>query len=279
MSNDEIIVEVSREMGPRDPLSDSVRTEFGLRPPRVLLGSIVSEQFGKDRALSGRLDAEKRRDRLGHTTQTLYDAIRRPVMTRTPWARRRSTSTAPDARPAGRLATGSRSSSTRTETLLSGTTTARGASSRRLGPTVATELRVRDDVQPAEAEDRPEECHDYLHVLPRRQAAAEELLGRDALVSYTYSPVTGLMLTAANGTDTLTWTYDPMDRVGTEASTKNASTVGYSYERRRQSHVPDAERRDTRQLRLRPTKPSHRHHPRLEHDQLRLRPLHGAGRR
>src|SRR4029453_9270019 len=29
-----------------------------------------------------RLDAEKRRDRLGRTTQTGYDAIRRPVMTR-----------------------------------------------------------------------------------------------------------------------------------------------------------------------------------------------------
>jgi YD repeat-containing protein len=38
------------------------------------------------------------------------------------------------------------------------------------------------------------------------------------------------MLTAANGTDTLTWTYDSLDRVATEASTKNASSVGYSYD-------------------------------------------------
>ena len=38
------------------------------------------------------------------------------------------------------------------------------------------------------------------------------------------------MLTAANGTDTLTWTYDNLDRVATEASTKNASTVGYTYD-------------------------------------------------
>ena len=49
-------------------------------------------------------------------------------------------------------------------------------------------------------------------------------------VNYTYDPVDGQMLTAANGTDTLTWTYDNMDRVATEASTKNASTVGYTYD-------------------------------------------------
>jgi RHS repeat-associated protein len=49
-------------------------------------------------------------------------------------------------------------------------------------------------------------------------------------VSFTYDPVSGLMLTAANGTDTLTWTYDNLDRVATEASAKNASTVGYTYD-------------------------------------------------
>jgi RHS repeat-associated protein len=49
-------------------------------------------------------------------------------------------------------------------------------------------------------------------------------------VSYTYDPVDGLMLTAANGTDTLTWTYDNLDRVSTEASVKNASTVAYTYD-------------------------------------------------
>jgi YD repeat-containing protein len=49
-------------------------------------------------------------------------------------------------------------------------------------------------------------------------------------VSYTYDPVDGQMLTAANGTDTLTWTYDELDRVATEASAKNASTVGYTYD-------------------------------------------------
>jgi len=38
------------------------------------------------------------------------------------------------------------------------------------------------------------------------------------------------MPTAANGTDTLTWTYDNLDRVATEASMKNSSTVGYSYD-------------------------------------------------
>jgi RHS repeat-associated protein len=48
-------------------------------------------------------------------------------------------------------------------------------------------------------------------------------------VSYSYDPA-GRLLTAANGTDTLTWTYDLAGQVLTEASTKNASTVAYAYD-------------------------------------------------
>jgi RHS repeat-associated protein len=48
--------------------------------------------------------------------------------------------------------------------------------------------------------------------------------------NYTYDPVTGRMLTAANGTDALAWTYDSMDRVATESSATNASTVGFDYD-------------------------------------------------
>ncbi len=48
-------------------------------------------------------------------------------------------------------------------------------------------------------------------------------------VTYTYDFV-GRLLTAANGTDTLTWTYDFAGQLLTEQSTKNASTVAYTYD-------------------------------------------------
>ncbi len=48
-------------------------------------------------------------------------------------------------------------------------------------------------------------------------------------VTYTYDFV-GRLLTAANGTDTLTWTYDLAGQLLTEQSTKNASTVAYTYD-------------------------------------------------
>jgi RHS repeat-associated protein len=47
--------------------------------------------------------------------------------------------------------------------------------------------------------------------------------------TYTYDTV-GRLLTAANGTDTLTWTYDLAGQLLTEQSTKNASTVAYTYD-------------------------------------------------
>ena len=90
-------------------------------------------------------------------------------------------------------------------------------------------------------------------------------------MSYTYDPVDGLMLTAANGTDTLTWTYDNLDRVATEASTKNASTVGYTYD--------DAGNRTTLSLDgatyvtygYDAAEPADEHHARGERLRLRLR--------
>jgi RHS repeat-associated protein len=48
-------------------------------------------------------------------------------------------------------------------------------------------------------------------------------------VSYTYHPA-GQVATAANGTDTLTWTYDLAGRLLTEQSSKNASTVAYTHD-------------------------------------------------
>jgi YD repeat-containing protein len=47
--------------------------------------------------------------------------------------------------------------------------------------------------------------------------------------SYTYD-VAGRMLTAANGTDTLTWVYNLAGELLSEQSVKNASTVAYQYD-------------------------------------------------
>jgi RHS repeat-associated protein len=51
----------------------------------------------------------------------------------------------------------------------------------------------------------------------------------DPQVVFTYDSV-GRLLTAANGTDTLTWTYDLAGQALTEQSAKNGSTVAYAYD-------------------------------------------------
>jgi YD repeat-containing protein len=48
-------------------------------------------------------------------------------------------------------------------------------------------------------------------------------------VTLTYDYL-GRLLTAANGTDTLSWTYDANSRILSESSTENASTVSYTYD-------------------------------------------------
>jgi len=53
--------------------------------------------------------------------------------------------------------------------------------------------------------------------------------GTTPAVSYTYTTA-GQLSTAANGTDTLTWTYDVSGQLLSEQSTKNSSTVAYTYD-------------------------------------------------
>jgi RHS repeat-associated protein len=48
-------------------------------------------------------------------------------------------------------------------------------------------------------------------------------------IDFTYDYL-GRLSTAANGTDTLSWTYDRNSQVLSEASTKNSSTVSYAYD-------------------------------------------------
>ena len=50
------------------------------------------------------------------------------------------------------------------------------------------------------------------------------------MVSYEYYPDTGLPKNAANGTDTLTWDYDGEDRMKSEQSSLNGTTVEWDYD-------------------------------------------------
>ena len=178
------------------------------------------------------LDAEKRRDRLGRWTQTFYDALRRPVATR-------------DA--AGQT--------TQYQYGGSGCTSCAGGGDRLTklidanGNATTWDYDLQGRVTQETRADASSESYTYETTTSRLKQKTDRknvtttfeyfLDGKlkrksysdtTPAVSYTYDPVDGQMLTAANGTDTLTWTYDNMDRVATEASTKNASTVGYTYD-------------------------------------------------
>ncbi len=179
-----------------------------------------------------RLDAEKRRDRLGRTTQTYYDALRRPVATRDALGQ----TTQYQYGGSGCSSCGSggdklmklidaNGNATLWDYDVQGRVTkeTRADASHEDYVYEATSSRLKQKI------DRKNVTTTFTYFLDGK-LKQKTYSDTTPLVSYTYSTVTGLMLTAANGTDTLTWTYDAMDRVATEASTKNASTVGYSYD-------------------------------------------------
>ena len=179
-----------------------------------------------------RLDAEKRRDRLGKTAQTYYDALRRPVATRDALGQ----TTQYQYGGSGCSSCGSggdklmklidaNGNATLWDYDVQGRVTketrADASHEDYVYETTSSRLRLKID--------RKNVTTTFTYFLDGK-LKQKTYSDTTPLVSYTYSTVTGLMLTAANGTDTLTWTYDAMDRVATEASTKNASTVGYSYD-------------------------------------------------
>jgi RHS repeat-associated protein len=178
-----------------------------------------------------KLDAEKRRDRLGRTTQALYDALRRPVMTRDALGQTTQYQYADGCSSCGLAGD-------KLTKLIdpNGNATLWDYD---VQGRVTRETRAdgnHEDYVYQTTSSRPKQRIDRRNITTTLTYFLDGKLQQrsysDAtpLVSYTYSTVTGLMLTAANGTDTLTWTYDATDRVATEASTKNASTVGYSYD-------------------------------------------------
>ena len=179
-----------------------------------------------------RLDAEKRRDRLGKWTQTFHDALRRPVATRdaaegttqyqyggsgcsscsgggdklTKLIDANGNATTWDYDLQGRVTQETRADASSESYTYETTTSRLRQKTDRKGVTTTLEYFL----------DGKLKQKTYSDTTPA--------------VSYTYDPIDGLMLTAVNGTDTLTWTYDNMDRVATEASIKNASTVAYTYD-------------------------------------------------
>jgi RHS repeat-associated protein len=179
-----------------------------------------------------RLDAEKRRDRLGRWTQTFYDALRRAVATK-------------DA--AGQI--------TQYQYGVAGCSSCSGGGERLTklvdpnGNATSWEYDLQGRVKKETRADDSFESYAYETTSSRLEQKTDRknvtttfdyfLDGKlksktysdsTPTTNYTYDPVDGLMLTAANGTDTLTWTYDALDRVATESSSKNASTVGYVYD-------------------------------------------------
>jgi YD repeat-containing protein len=179
-----------------------------------------------------RLDAEKRRDRLGRWTQTFYDALRRPVAVKDPAGQ--TTQYQYGGSGCSSCASGGdkltklldpNGNATSWEYDLQGRvskeTRADGGFESYTYETTSSRLKQKTD--------RKNVTTTYSYFLDGR-LSQKSYSDTTPAVNYTYDPVDALMLTAANGTDTLTWTYDPLDRVATEQSTKNASTVGYNYD-------------------------------------------------
>ena len=129
-----------------------------------------------------RLDAEKRRDRLGRWTQTFYDALRRPVATQ--GCGRRDDAVPVRGRRVhllrGRRRQAHEAHRPQRQRDHLGLRPPGPGDAGDAGGREQRELHLRDDHEPPQAEDGPQERHDDLRVLPGRQAEAQELLRHDA---------------------------------------------------------------------------------------------------
>jgi RHS repeat-associated protein len=184
-----------------------------------------------EETLYDRLDPAKRRDRLGRWTESFYDALRHRVSTKdaaghtTQYyygtggctscgcgdklvklidANGNATSWEYDLQ--GRVTSETRADASSVSYAYETTTSRRKQKTDRRGVTTTFEY--------------------FLDNQMKRRSYSDST----PAVSCTYDAATGRMQTAANGTDTLTWTYDNLDRVATETSTRNSSTVGWGYD-------------------------------------------------
>ena len=196
-------------------------------------GTQVSYPDGtSEQTTYNRLDAEWKRDRLGRSTHILRDALRRVVATRDPaggttqyrygGAGCSSCAGGGDQLTALIDPNGNQTSWTYDlQGRVTQETRADQSSESYVYEATSSRLHQRTDRKGVAT---------TLTYFPDNKLAGKSYSDTTPAVSYTYDPLTGLMLTAANGTDTLTWTYDNLDRVASEASSKNASMVGYSYD-------------------------------------------------
>jgi RHS repeat-associated protein len=181
-----------------------------------------------------RLDAEKRRDRLGRWTQTLHDALRRPIATRDAAGQ---TTQYEYGGPGSACASCSGGGDKLTKLIDANGNATSWDYDLQGRPTRETRADGSFESYTYEATssrlhhktDRKGVTTTYAYFLDGK-LKRKSYSDTTPPVDYTYDPVDGLMLTAANGTDTLTWTYDALDRVETEASARNASVVGYGYD-------------------------------------------------
>jgi RHS repeat-associated protein len=178
------------------------------------------------------LDVEARRDRLGRRTQTFYDALRRPLASRD--AALQTTLYEYGAAACAACSGGGDRLTKLTDA--NGHATGwdydvQGRVTRETRADGHYESYTYDPTSSrlAQKTDRKGVTTSFEYFLDGR-LKRKSYSDTTPAVNYTYDPADGLMLTAANGTDTLTWTYDNLDRVATEASTRNASTVGYTYD-------------------------------------------------
>ncbi|MCL4820599.1 MAG: hypothetical protein KJ067_15760 [Vicinamibacteria bacterium] len=176
-----------------------------------------------------RLDMVARRDREGRKTRTLYDALRRAV-----WVQDASNATTSylwcDCGSLDALvdANGNR---TTWDYDLQGRvvkeTRANGSSTSYVYETTTSRLKTRTDRRGVVT------TYSYFadgQLQARAYSSLSSTVAATPSLTYTYHADTGLPLTAANGTDTLTWTYDGEDRMASEASTLNGTTVGWTYD-------------------------------------------------
>ena len=219
------------------------------------------------------LDAEKRRDRLGRWTQTFYDALRRPVAVR-------DAAGGHDAVPVRRLGLRAVPGAV---TGISRLTDANGNATSwgyDLQGRVTSETRADGSSESYSyeastsrlaTEDRPQEHHHQLRVLPRRQAEAQELLGHHAAGELHLRP---RRRADAHRRERHRHPDLELRRArpgGDRGQRQERLDRGLHVRRGRQPHHALPGRGDPRQLRLRPAEPADQHHAGRERVRLRLR--------
>jgi len=201
------------------PLQDTVTLDYD---DLNRLTKVTFEDTTYQEIVYNRLDAERIRDRLGRWSQFHFDAVRRLVA-----------STDPEGRTVGLEwctcgvlealvdANGNRTSWERDD---------QGRVTKEIRPNSAELVYVYEDTT-----SRLETVTDPKSIVTTFEYFLDNRLKKVSYsdttpdVTYTYDYL-GRPASAANGTDTLSWTYDSNGRLLSEESTKNSSTVSYQYD-------------------------------------------------